>query len=69
MLETAGEFTKINVYDDDIRIHGTTTQIEETYDSLYIDLISDFYNLTRYKHANKKDINQIRDDEYDLNNY
>lgn len=69
MLETAEKFTKLNVYDDDIRIKGTTNRIIEVYDSLYVDLISDFHNLTKYKHANKKDINQILDEEYDLNNY
>lgn len=69
VIYDARDLCKVDIYDENIGINGNAKRTEEVFDSLYIDMMSNFYSLSKYKTTYKKDLNSISDFEFDLNNY
>ena len=61
---------QVDIYDSNIGISITPEQIENDIDSLNTEIQYNFYNLNKYKNPNsKRNLNSIRESDYDLNNY
>lgn len=69
LFDAIRQLLRVNIYDDNIE-YDTAEQIEETLDSLNLEIQTNFKNLNKYRNSSKKiDLNTISDSDYDLNNY
>lgn len=70
IINSARALTKVDIYIDDYDIQSVAAGTKETFDSLVSEIQGNLYLLSKYKNKKDKlDLSQIKDSDYDLNNY